>query len=83
MSAVIKRRPFRMPNRRGVVSLQVTNVLNSSFNYQDDNNREFSDEPSVGPHIPAHRDRSRNRVGSKFKMFSRICGAIIATDFRS
>ena len=44
---------YRLPNRLGVVGLQVVNALDEDFNYQDDSFREFRDEPSSGPYIPA------------------------------
>ena len=43
---------YRLPNRRGIFSLQVTNLFDEEFKYQDDNFREFRDEPSSGPYIP-------------------------------
>ena len=43
---------FRFPNRWGIASLQVRNLFDEDFNYQDDSFREFSDEPSVGPYFP-------------------------------
>jgi tetratricopeptide (TPR) repeat protein len=46
---------YRFPRRRGVASLGVRNLFNNGFKYQDDNYREFSDQPHVGPYIP---DRS-------------------------
>ncbi|MEE8445673.1 MAG: TonB-dependent receptor [Alphaproteobacteria bacterium] len=44
---------YRLANRHGMVSLSVQNLLDEEFNYQDDGFREFSDEPSIGPYIPA------------------------------
>ena len=46
---------FRLPKRWGIVSLQVLNLFDKGFNYQDDSFREFSNEPTVGPYFP---DRS-------------------------
>jgi Tfp pilus assembly protein PilF len=43
---------FRFPNRRGLVSLQVNNIFDTDFKYQDDSYREFRDEPSTGPYFP-------------------------------
>ncbi len=43
---------WRFPNRIGVASLEVTNLLDEEFQYQDDSFREFRDEPSIGPYIP-------------------------------
>ncbi|MGH8646781.1 MAG: TonB-dependent receptor domain-containing protein, partial [Gammaproteobacteria bacterium] len=46
---------FRLPKRWGILSLQVHNLFDEGFNYQDDSFREFSNEPTVGPYFP---DRS-------------------------
>ena len=43
---------YRLPNRRGVASIEVSNLFDQHFKYQDDNFREFSNEPSVGPYLP-------------------------------
>jgi Tfp pilus assembly protein PilF len=43
---------YRLPSRRGVVSLVVQNLFDESFNYQDNSFRTFQDEPSVGPYVP-------------------------------
>ncbi len=43
---------YRMPHRRGLVSLMVTNLFDQSFNYQDNGFREFAGEPSVSPYLP-------------------------------
>jgi tetratricopeptide (TPR) repeat protein len=43
---------WRFPNRVGIASLAVTNLLDQKFLYQDDNFRTFEDEPSVSPYIP-------------------------------
>jgi Tfp pilus assembly protein PilF len=43
---------YRMPRRQGIVSVSVQNLLDNNFDYQDDNYREFQDEPSTGPYIP-------------------------------
>jgi len=43
---------WRIPNRRGIVSLEMRNLFDQRFDYQDDSFREFSDEPSTGPFIP-------------------------------
>ncbi|MHC4432729.1 MAG: TonB-dependent receptor domain-containing protein, partial [Planctomycetota bacterium] len=43
---------WRIPNRLGIVSLEVRNLFDEEFNYQDDSFREFSDDPSTGPFIP-------------------------------
>ena len=43
---------YRFPNRHGIASLQVQNLLDEGMNYQDDSYREFQEEPSVGPYFP-------------------------------
>lgn len=43
---------YRLPERRGVLSLAVRNLFDSDFRYQDDSYREFRDEPSIGPYFP-------------------------------
>ena len=34
------------------MSLEVNNLLDEEFEYQDDSFREFKDEPSTGPYTP-------------------------------
>lgn len=43
---------YRLPERRGVLSVAVRNLFDSDFRYQDDSYREFRDEPSIGPYFP-------------------------------
>ncbi len=43
---------YRLPKRFGLVSLGVTNLLDTDFEYQDDSYREFRDESSIGPYFP-------------------------------
>jgi outer membrane receptor protein involved in Fe transport len=43
---------YRLPQRRGVVSLTVHNLFDEGFKYQDNSYREFGDEPSVSPYTP-------------------------------
>ena len=43
---------YRLPKRRGTISLGVRNVFDTEFDYQDDSYREFRDEPSTGPYFP-------------------------------
>ena len=44
---------WRFPKRFGIATLTVNNLFNEKFHYQDDSFREFRDEPSTGPYIPA------------------------------
>jgi outer membrane receptor protein involved in Fe transport len=44
---------YRFPDRLGIASLTVHNLLDKGFQYQDDSFREFRDEPTVGPYIPS------------------------------
>ncbi len=44
---------YRFPDRLGMASLSVNNLFDQKFIYQDDSFREFRDEPSTGPYIPA------------------------------
>jgi tetratricopeptide (TPR) repeat protein len=43
---------YRLPARRGVISLDIRNLTDEEFSYQDDSFREFRDEPSIGPYFP-------------------------------
>ena len=43
---------YRLPKRYGVVTLQLNNILDKKFDYQDDSFRESQDSPSIGPYIP-------------------------------
>lgn len=43
---------YRLPNRIGVVSLQVANLFDRRFEYQDDSFRDLGSEPSTGPYFP-------------------------------
>jgi tetratricopeptide (TPR) repeat protein len=43
---------YRLPKRRGVVSLGVSNLFDKEFDYQDDSYREFSQSASTGPYFP-------------------------------
>jgi lipoprotein NlpI len=43
---------YRFPNRHGIASLQVQNLLDEGMEFQDDSFREFQEEPSVGPYFP-------------------------------
>lgn len=50
---------YRFPGRRGFASLEVRNLFDNGFQYQDDSYREFRDEPSIGPYIPERQIRVR------------------------
>ena len=43
---------WRLPKRIGIVSLEVRNLFDKEFDYQDDSFREFQDAPAIGPYIP-------------------------------
>jgi tetratricopeptide (TPR) repeat protein len=43
---------YVLPKRFGLVSLQVRNLLDNDFDYQDDSYREFPNDPSSGPYFP-------------------------------
>jgi outer membrane receptor protein involved in Fe transport len=43
---------YRFPDRLGIASFQVQNLLDEGMEYQDDSFREFQEEPSVGPYFP-------------------------------
>jgi len=43
---------WRFPNRIGIASLSVLNLLDEEFQFQDDSFREFRDEPTAGPYFP-------------------------------
>jgi tetratricopeptide (TPR) repeat protein len=43
---------YRFPKRRGLASIGVKNLFDTTFQYQDDSYREFRDEPSTGPYFP-------------------------------
>ena len=43
---------YRLPKRRGAISLFILNAADEEFQYQDDSFREFSDEASIGPYFP-------------------------------
>jgi len=43
---------YRLPRRRGIVSVAVQNVFDQQFKYQDDSFRTFQDEASVAPYTP-------------------------------
>jgi tetratricopeptide (TPR) repeat protein len=44
---------YRLPERRGLVSLEVSNLFDENFKYQDDSFRGFTrNEPFVGRYIP-------------------------------
>lgn len=43
---------YRFPNQRGSLTLQVQNLLDNDFEYQDDAFREFSNRGATGPFFP-------------------------------
>jgi Tfp pilus assembly protein PilF len=43
---------YRFPNQRGSLSLEVQNLLDNDFEYQDDAFREFSNRGATGPFFP-------------------------------
>jgi outer membrane receptor for ferrienterochelin and colicin len=43
---------YRLPKRRGIISLGVTNLFDKEFDYQDDSYREFSQAATTGPYFP-------------------------------
>jgi outer membrane receptor protein involved in Fe transport len=43
---------YRFPKRFGIASLEVNNLFDTGFHYQDDSFREFRDEPSISRYIP-------------------------------
>lgn len=43
---------YRFPNQNGSVSLEVRNITDQDFRFQDDGFREFGDDPSTGPYFP-------------------------------
>jgi hypothetical protein len=43
---------YRLPKRRGVISLTVQNLFNRDFRYQDESYRTFSLEPYVSSYVP-------------------------------
>jgi tetratricopeptide (TPR) repeat protein len=53
---------YRLPKRFGIVSLTVSNLFDTKFNYQDDSFREFQNQPSVGPYIPDRQILARVTV---------------------
>ncbi len=53
---------YRFPKRRGLITLEAKNLLDSGFRYQDDSFREFTNEPSVGPYIPERSSIGRLTV---------------------
>jgi outer membrane receptor protein involved in Fe transport len=50
---------YRFPKRFGIASLEVNNLFDTSFNFQDDSFREFRDEPSIARYIPERRITGR------------------------
>ncbi len=50
---------WRFPKRFGIATLTVNNIFNQNFRYQDDNFREFRDQPIAGPYTPQRRVSGR------------------------
>jgi hypothetical protein len=49
MSALVG---YRFPKRFGIASLEVNNLLDNSFRYQDDSFRYFREDPTISRYIP-------------------------------
>ena len=43
---------YRLPKRYGILSVEVKNVFDEEFFYQDDSYRQFGAEPVIGPYFP-------------------------------
>jgi hypothetical protein len=43
---------YRLPHQRGSLTLEVQNLLDNDFKYQDDGFREFSNVGATGPFFP-------------------------------
>ena len=43
---------YRLPQRKGIMSLSFQNLFDEEFEYLDDSYRSFQDEPNAGPYIP-------------------------------
>ena len=43
---------YRLPKRFGMVTFQISNILDQKFDFQDDSFRDSQDSPSIGPYIP-------------------------------
>ena len=43
---------YRLPQRRGVISIEANNLLNTGFQFQDDSFRQFQDAATISPFIP-------------------------------
>lgn len=54
---------YRFPRRHGTVSIEVKNLFDDEFNYQDDSYREFRDEPAIGPYFPDRTIMARVVLG--------------------
>jgi tetratricopeptide (TPR) repeat protein len=50
---------YRLPKRLGTISLELSNLFDTGFQYQDDSFREFGDDPSIGPYIPERQILAR------------------------
>jgi len=50
---------YRLPKRFGIVSLEVSNLLDEGFQFQDDSYRQIGVAPAVGPYIPERQILAR------------------------
>jgi hypothetical protein len=50
---------WRFPKRMGIATLAVRNLFDQAFRYQDDNFREFRNEPSASPYVPERQVEGR------------------------
>ena len=46
---------WRFPKRFGIATLTAYNLFNEKFRFQDDNFRDFRDDPSSPPYVPTRR----------------------------
>ena len=50
---------YRLPKRIGRVSLEVSNLFDEGFQFQDDSYRQIGVAPAVGPYIPERQILAR------------------------
>src|SRR5262249_28593635 len=46
---------WRFPKRMGIATVTGKNLFDEKFRFQDDGFRDFRDEPSTGPYVPARQ----------------------------